>query len=210
MAGPNSCSAAGEPGEHAQREGAVRGDGLPAAHLTGPFAQVAGAQHEQRQVRRASGRGFPGEVGVARFLQAVRVFRMAGQQVQARRQVPDAVDEDRQRHLGRPGQRVEKRAGAPGQRASQDGEERLAVEAGFDVHGHGTAAAADQGVGPELPWSARQDDRRGERGPVELTGTAGGRGGHLRDHRPVLMALGSGGWVLPASPRPRAARRGPR
>src|SRR6266850_3299577 len=93
-------------GEHAERERALAGDVLAAAHLRRELPRVAALEQVERQARGAARRRLPGEVRVHACLELLHLRRIARERVQARVDALHAVHEQAEVDRRLPGNRV--------------------------------------------------------------------------------------------------------
>src|SRR5437660_136302 len=93
-------------GDHAERERAVAGDVLLAAHLRRELARVARLQQIERQRLRAAGRPRPRELAMHAFAQELELRRIAREHVKAALDARHAMYEEREVDHRPPRQRV--------------------------------------------------------------------------------------------------------
>ena len=108
-------------GNHPEAEGPGGGNFLIAAHPLCPLTKVSLNQLEKWQVLRAASRRFPEEVGSQRGPEVPVDGRTPFEDVEARRQIPDSVDENAAMQMWRPGPGVPRRHVGPGQQPVQHG-----------------------------------------------------------------------------------------
>src|SRR5204862_5008559 len=92
--------------DHAERERAVAGDVLLAAHLRGELARIARLQQIQRQRLRAAGWARPRELAMHGFAQEFELPGVARERIKPRLDALDAMHEEREMDRRPPGQRV--------------------------------------------------------------------------------------------------------
>ena len=123
-----------EVGDHPEAERTIGGDLLMATDDPRHVPEVAAGQEEERQVLRAAGRPRPLEPGAQRSPQTVVCAPVPLEQVEARRQAIDAVDEDAEMDERRPAQQVPGGHVGPGEQVVEQlvegggGDRRSAVE----------------------------------------------------------------------------------
>src|SRR5688500_178406 len=136
-------------GEHAEREGAVAGDVLAAAHLGGEHARVAALEEEERQLRGAAGRRLPREMRVHRAFELLHLCRIARERIQAGLDAVHAMHEKAEVNRRRPGDRIpghrtlRRRALGPRHDAAEQPVEALARDGGASVAGEQAAPLVD-------------------------------------------------------------------
>src|SRR5205807_1557648 len=93
-------------GDHAERERALAGDVLAAAHLRRELPRLAALEQIQREALRAARRRLPGEVRVHACLELLRLGRVAHERVQARIGALHAVHKQAEMNRRLPGNRI--------------------------------------------------------------------------------------------------------
>src|SRR6266446_4214086 len=151
-----------KPGDHAQRESTVASNGLAAAYGRCGALKISGL--EQIQGKRLI-HWTPEEMAMALLLQGGQIPCRSQQEIQARLQSRDAVDEQEQMHASDGQSEIERRAGVAWQGFVQHGAKLVFGEAADAIEGHRASSLANDLCGRDSrlgrrrikwPWCVRQ------------------------------------------------------
>src|SRR2546426_4414214 len=145
-----------KPRDHAQRESAVASNGLPAAYRRCGALKISGLEQIQ-------GKRFidwtPEEMAMALLLQGGQIPFRSQQEIQARFQSRDAVDEQEQMHARDGQSEIERRAGVTGKGFVQHGAKLVSGDAGDLIKGHRASSLANDLGGRNSRWGRRRVKR---------------------------------------------------
>src|SRR5713101_4568090 len=129
-----------KPRDHAQRESAVARNGLVAAYRRCGALKISGLEQIQ-------GKGFiqwtPEEMAMALLLQRGQIPFRSQQEIQARLQSRDAVDEQEQMHASDGQSEIERRAVVTWKGFIQHGAKLVFGDAAEPIEGHRTSSLAN-------------------------------------------------------------------